>query len=79
MREDEAHLDLRRAHLVDLCIAVGCRTPGSAEHCARTARAAQAVENGEEVVLPSGVRYTDLVRGGGQRGAPGQLMVLNLK
>ena len=58
-----------------------CSTPLAPllQHTARTAPAAQAVENGEEVVLPSGVRYTDLVRGGGQRGAPGQLMVLNLK
>jgi len=42
-------------------------------------RGTQEVKDGKEVTLPSGVRYVDLIRGGGQRGTPGQLMVLNLK
>lgn len=39
----------------------------------------QEVKDAKEVALPSGVRYTDLVIGGGQRASPGLLMVLNLK
>jgi hypothetical protein len=37
------------------------------------------VKDAQEVVLPSGVRFTDLVTGGGQRASPGLLMVLELK
>lgn len=39
----------------------------------------QEVTDAKEVTLPSGVRYTDLVIGGGQRASPGLLMVLDLK
>lgn len=42
-------------------------------------RGTQTVADGEEVVLASGVRYIDLVRGGGQRGTAGMLMLLNLR
>ena len=40
---------------------------------------AQDVEDAQEVTLPSGVRYTDLRIGGGQRAARGLLVILDLK